>query len=111
VAAVFLIYILDMLGFRARRNRGQLLPESWSSPMSRADFLRRIVDILEVPPASGTLTGAEACADVEGWDSLAMLSFIALLDKEFGVKVAPVKIAQCETVNDLVDLVGDRLSP
>jgi acyl carrier protein len=34
-----------------------------------------------------------------------------LLDKEFGVKVAPVKIARCETVNDLVDLVGDRLSP
>ncbi len=79
--------------------------------MSRTEFLREFESMLEVPPEPGSLTGAEPCADLEGWDSLAMLSFIALLDKEFEIKVPPAKISECQTVNDLVDLVGVRLSP
>jgi acyl carrier protein len=78
--------------------------------MTRTEFLRKFESLLEVPPEAGSLAGTELCADIEGWDSLAMLSFIALLDKEFGIKVPPAKIPQCQTVNDLVDLVGDRLS-
>jgi acyl carrier protein len=77
--------------------------------MTRSEFLRKFEGLLEIPPEPGSLTGAEPCADIEGWDSLAMLSYIAMLDKDFGLKVAPQKVFKCQTVNDLVDLVAERL--
>ncbi len=77
--------------------------------MTRSDFLRKFETVLDRPPAT-PLSGSETCADL-GWDSLAVLTYIAMVHRELGVTLAPEKIYACQTVSDLVELVADRLEP
>lgn len=72
--------------------------------MNSADFLRELDEMLELDP--GALTGAEKLADLEGWDSLAVISFIALVDEKLGVVVEGEKLARAKTVADLLDIAG-----
>jgi acyl carrier protein len=72
--------------------------------MSKAQFLDHLSEILEEP--SGSLTGDEKLSDLEGWNSIAMISFIAFGDEHFQKILSPRLIASCVTVNDLGKLVG-----
>lgn len=54
--------------------------------------------------SSGTLHGPENLDDLENWNSLAMVEYIALVDSGTGAKVSPRQIRDCETVNDLAAL-------
>jgi acyl carrier protein len=76
--------------------------------MHKEAFLEKLAELLEMAPRS--LTGAEQLSDLESWDSLAVMSFIALADEHFGVAVAPRQIAACKTVNDLAALAGAAVS-
>jgi acyl carrier protein len=69
--------------------------------MTRQDFLSAMNNLLELP--AGTLTGYESLDDLEGWNSLAMVEYIALADSN-GAKVSPRQIRDCETVEDLAKL-------
>lgn len=70
--------------------------------MTRAEFLSELDAILELPP--GTLAGGERLADLEQWNSMAMLGFIALADTNNGEKIQPRQIVNCVTVGDLLGL-------
>ena len=72
--------------------------------MNRQDALR----MLEVTVGLGpnTLTGKEALRDVFGWDSLSTLAFITVVDKEIGLPLRGNQVAQCQTVDDLLGLLG-----
>lgn len=72
--------------------------------MNSADFLRELDEMLELD--AGTLTGAEKLVDLEGWDSLAVISFIALVDEKLGIVVEGEKLARAKTVADLLDIAG-----
>jgi acyl carrier protein len=72
--------------------------------MTKEQFLVQLDELLELP--AGTLKGPEALETMEGWDSLAVLSFIAMVDEQAGVTVAPKAIVACQTVNDLFALTG-----
>lgn len=72
--------------------------------MDRKDFLLALDEALELDP--GTLTGEETLESLESWDSLAVISFIALVDETMGVVVEGEKLAQAKTVADLLALVG-----
>ena len=74
--------------------------------MNKVEFINLIEDVMEEDP--GTFAGAELLKDF-GWDSMAFMSFIAKVDSELGVTLAPAKIAECETVNDLCGLVSEHL--
>lgn len=76
--------------------------------MNKSDFLKLIDELLEKDP--GTLHGPETLVD-EGWDSLGVVSFIALVDEHFGFTVAPRDLAKCVIVDDLVVLVGPKIVP
>ena len=73
-----------------------------------ATFLRHLDEILELTP--GTLTGAERLEDLEGWDSLAVISFIAMADERYGVIVEGEKLAASRHVSDLLALVERGLA-
>jgi acyl carrier protein len=60
-------------------------------------------EIVEADP--DTLTGEELIEDLEGWDSLAVVNFIALVDENFGITLSPEKIMNSKTVNELVSLL------
>lgn len=57
--------------------------------------------LLELPP--GTLQGGESLDDLENWNSLAMVEYIALADSN-GAKTSPRQIRDCETIGDLARL-------
>lgn len=76
--------------------------------MSRQDFLTSLHELLELD--LGTLTGAEALQGLEAWNSLAVISFIAMVDEEFGVTLSAEKLRACQTVDDLVALLGDLIT-
>jgi acyl carrier protein len=70
--------------------------------LTREDFLKSLEEFVQMDP--NTLQGHEKLQEIEGWDSLAMVSLIALADDN-GVSLSPKSIAACATVNDLVQLV------
>jgi acyl carrier protein len=72
--------------------------------MDKAKFLRMMESSLQV--GEGTLKGSETLEEFDTWDSLAVMMTLALLDKEFGVKVPAAKIYECRTVDDLAALAG-----
>lgn len=70
--------------------------------MTRDELLLEIGRLLE---ADSALTGPEELSSLASWDSLAVLSFIAMADDKAGVILPPNKISACKRVDDLVALV------
>ncbi len=70
--------------------------------MNAKPILNLLEEVLEED--FDTLDGLERLEDI-GWDSLAFMGFITLLNERHSVKVAPQEIAGCETVNQLVELL------
>ncbi|HYC02653.1 MAG TPA: acyl carrier protein [Azospirillaceae bacterium] len=75
--------------------------------MNRKDFLLALDEMLELDP--GTLQGPEVLKEIDSWDSLAVISFIALADEKFNVVVEGEKLAAAKTVDDLLALVADHV--
>jgi len=76
--------------------------------MTQQDFLAQIEELIEAP--AGSLRGPEPLSGFDRWDSLALVGFIAMVDERVGITLSAQKIVDAKTVNDLVALVGDRLS-
>jgi acyl carrier protein len=72
--------------------------------MNRDEFLVALSELLEKDPP---LTGAEELSDLGGWDSVAVISFMAMADDKWGA-VSLANISKCNTVDDLMALVRLR---
>jgi acyl carrier protein len=70
--------------------------------MTRKQFLQSMDKLVELP--RGTLRGDEKLDDIEQWNSLAMISFIALVDTNNRVSLSPTQIMACSTVSDLLEV-------
>ena len=75
--------------------------------MTKQEFLSLFEEILEAAP--GTLKGDEPLPGMEGWDSLAVVSLIAMVDEQAGLTLSPKEIAKAATVADLIGLLGDKI--
>ena len=71
--------------------------------MNTIEFCHKLELVLELP--SGTITTEILLKDLEGWDSLAVMAFIVMVDRDYAVKISPKAIAGCKSVNDLADLL------
>lgn len=76
--------------------------------MNKKEILMMLDELIETDP--GTLTGDEVLKELEGWDSLAAIEFLALVDEHLGIAVSPKQIATSKTVNDVLALLGDHLT-
>lgn len=76
--------------------------------MTKDEFLRALEGQMEVP--AGSLKGDDVIRDLSIWDSLAAVLFIALADEKLGVAVSGDQIANSRTINDLMSLLGDRVT-
>ena len=65
-----------------------------------------IEEVIDVP--EGSLRGNELLRDLENWDSLAFLSFLAMADTRFGIKVTPEQLRACVSVEDLGILLAPK---
>jgi acyl carrier protein len=52
----------------------------------------------------------QALSEVDGWDSMAAIVFIALADEKIGVAVSGNQIGKSKTVSELLSLLGDTLT-
>ena len=77
--------------------------------MQTSDFFRLIETAAECAP--GKVSAGMPLADVPGWDSLAVVGFIAALDKQLGIRVPAAALAECKTVSDLIALTDGRVTP
>jgi len=75
--------------------------------MTKQELLSELEDIMELD--SGSLKETDLLADLDMWDSLAVVSFIAVVDAELELTLEPEKIAKSETVSDLIALVSGKL--
>ena len=76
--------------------------------MTISQFLRELEEALEID--SDTLEVSQNLSDLESWDSMSALIFMALADEKLEVAVNGNQIAQCETVGDLLALLGDKVA-
>ena len=56
-------------------------------------------ELLEQP--DGTVRGGDRLSDLEDWNSLAVIGFMAKVNTDYGLILSPQQIAQCTTVNEL----------
>lgn len=69
--------------------------------MSNQEKLEKIAEIMDLEVEE--LKEDALLADYEEWDSVAVLSFIALMDEEFGKAVKGAEIREYVTVKDIMD--------
>jgi len=72
--------------------------------MDKPAFFAEVAEILEVDPAG--LKGTDKLAEVGTWDSLAVISFVAMVDREFDIIIEGERLHDAKTLDDLAALVG-----
>lgn len=68
-------------------------------------FYEELAEILEVEPDQVT---ADLRLESTSWDSLAVVSTIALIDEQYDKAVNATALAACETVGDIERLIAAR---
>lgn len=71
--------------------------------MIMSQFCREFEIVLERP--AGSLAGTELLADIEQWDSLAKLGFLAMVDSRCGISIRAQDVDACMNVADLFRLL------
>lgn len=56
-----------------------------------------------------TLTIDTNLESLEDWDSMAIVSTIALIDDLFGVQVDAINLTECKTLGNVISLIKDAL--
>ncbi len=69
------------------------------------DFYQRMAEILEVDKVGPD----DRIASFDNWDSLGVLSILALADSVYGVTVTGEEIARMNTVGELEKLIDTKM--
>ena len=72
--------------------------------MTEKDFLANLEELLEVD--SGTLSLATKLSEIDQWDSLAALGFMAMADAKYHVNIPASGLKGCQTTADLLKLLA-----
>ena len=83
--------------------------DSWRDRMNAPPFLAALHELFDV--RAGTIHKDSVLQDIAGWSSMTFIGLIAMLDEDFGVRIAPGTILRCHTVEDLMDEVATELKP
>lgn len=75
--------------------------------MTKKEFYEQLENILEMP--AGSITGSEQLEELASWDSLAMVSFVAMADERLGATPGAERVQKSTSVADLVALMGDKI--
>lgn len=67
------------------------------------DKLGLMEECMELP--EGTLSIEDRLADYEEWDSLSVLTFMALMDERYGRRISPEDVDKLVTVADAIRLM------
>lgn len=70
--------------------------------MDKEEFLNRMTDILD---AEDDVTMDAVLADIEEWDSLSVVSYVAMANTSCGKKVNVKDVREAVTIQDLYNLL------
>lgn len=73
--------------------------------MRRDEFVNRLAEFCEFDTAG--LTPETPFKSIKGYDSLAVMTMIAFIDENFGVKLTAQQLKDLTDFNSLITLVGD----
>lgn len=73
--------------------------------MNTEKKMELLADILDLEP--GDIHPEMQLSELEEWDSIAILSFIAMMDEEFGKEVKGAEIKKFVTVQDALDAMKE----
>lgn len=76
--------------------------------MDSSPLVREMEEVLRIEP--GSLQASDRLHDLQAWDSMAALSLIALVDERYGVTLDANRLAQCETVADVLRMNEPKAS-
>lgn len=71
--------------------------------MTNEEKITILEELIEVD--EGTLTPETLLSNIEEWDSVSFLSFMAMMDEKFGKVVTGSEIKTKETISDLMALM------
>jgi len=74
--------------------------------MKKKEFIDELKDALEIEDEDLEITLETNLKDLEEYDSLSVLSIIAMIDKNFGKQISSADFAKVTTVSSLMDLIG-----
>jgi len=70
------------------------------------DVVQMLSQAMDLP--KGKLTGDETLSEIEAWDSLAILSFMAFVDTNCGITLRPDELLKCESIRDVKAIINNR---
>lgn len=76
--------------------------------MTKDEFYRHLEQSVDAP--AGTLTDGLPLKEFPGWDSMAVVEFIAFVDEQFSLPLEYEAIVAAKTGGDLAGLVGSHLT-
>lgn len=74
--------------------------------MKTEDFIKELKDALEIEDEDEEIILETNLKELEEYDSLSVLSIIAMIDKNFGKQIPSSDFAKITTINSLVELIG-----
>jgi acyl carrier protein len=72
--------------------------------MNKTEFYQRLAEILDAE----AVQAETVLKDMDGWDSLAVLSVLALADSKYGVTIKADEIRAVQTAADLAGLIETK---
>jgi acyl carrier protein len=75
--------------------------------MTKREFFCEIESMLG--ESTVAIQGDEPLEDLAGWDSMAIISFIAMVDEKLGISLRFDSLTSCKTVGDLVNLCEGKV--
>lgn len=74
--------------------------------MKTTDFINELKDALEIEEEEQEITLETNLKELEEYDSLSVLSIIAMIDKNFGKQIPSTDFVKITTVSSLMELIG-----
>lgn len=71
--------------------------------MNKKEFIEKLKEIMQTQEA---LTPNSNLIDIDGWDSLSMISTAALFDTKFNKRISVKTLQDLDTIKDLIELAG-----
>jgi acyl carrier protein len=75
--------------------------------MKTSEFLNEIEK--ELGLTAGTIKLEDSFRQTKYWDSLAEIAFLAMIEEKLGVTVSPSQMKEQNTIQDIVNLLKDKL--
>lgn len=72
------------------------------------DFINELKDALEIEEEEEEISLETNLKDLEEYDSLSVLSIIAMIDKNFDKQIPSADFTKVTTVSSLMDLIGKK---